>query len=290
MALKAHLIVIDPQNDFMDIAACGADPVGLTSPEGTAFRSTLPIPGALKDMERCARLIDRLGSRLTNIHVTLDTHHVIDVAHAGFWRDADGNPPPPFTLIGHDDIKDGIWSPRNDTYRQRMLYYTAALAAAGKFVLMIWPDHCLIGSWGHGVVDVLMPALQRWERTHFTNIDFVTKGTNIFTEHYGALMAEVPDPRDMSTQLNDNVISLIQQADIIGIAGEASSHCVKTTIEQIVGNIGDAHLSKIHILTDCMSPVSPTPNSPDFPAITQSFFNEMQARGLVLTTHDAFLA
>jgi nicotinamidase-related amidase len=94
----------------------------------------------------------------------------------------------------------------------------------------------------------------------------------------------------MSTQLNDNVISLIQQADMIGIAGEASSHCVKTTIEQIVANIGDAHLSKIHILTDCMSPVPQTPDSPDFPAITQSFFEEMEARGLVLTTHDAFLA
>jgi nicotinamidase/pyrazinamidase len=83
---------------------------------------------------------------------------------------------------------------------------------------------------------------------------------------------------------------VLQEADIIGIAGEASSHCVATTIQQIVDNIGDQHLPKIHILTDCMSPVPQTPGAPDFPAIAQKFLKDMEARGLVLTTSDAFLA
>jgi nicotinamidase-related amidase len=288
--MKAHLIIIDPQNDFCDILAGPDDPVGLALPDGTKFRSSLPVPGALADMGRVAGLIKRVGKRLDDIHVTLDSHRVIDVAHPGFWRNQDGKQPDPFTMIGHDDVKNGIWMPRGQQYRQRMLDYTAALQAAGKFVLMIWPEHCLIGSWGHNVVGVLKDELDAWERSQFANVNYVTKGTNTFTEHYGALMAEVPDPADPSTQLNGEFISVLQDADIIGIAGEASSHCVKTTIEQIVDNIGDGHLSKISLLTDCMSPVPQTPGAPDFPAIAKQFLDDMKARGLTLTTADAFLA
>lgn len=288
--IKAHLVIIDPQNDFMDILAGPGDPVGLALPDGTKFRSTLPVPGALADMGRVAAMVKRIGPRLEDIHVTLDSHMVIDVAHPGFWRDQKGKQPTPFTIISHDDIKNRIWSPRGEQYRQRMLDYTAALAAAGKFLLMVWPEHCLIGGWGHGVEVGLKTVLNDWERAHFANIDYVTKGTNPFTEHYGAMMAEVPDQNDPSTQLNGRFISVLQDADIVAVAGEASSHCVKTTIEQIVDNIGDSHLSKIHILTDCMSPVPQTPGSPDFPAISKQFLVDMQARGLVLTTHDKFLA
>jgi nicotinamidase/pyrazinamidase len=288
--IKADLVIIDPQNDFCDIMAQKGEPVGLALPDGTQFRSTLPVPGALADMGRVAGLVKRVGKRLHDIHVTLDSHRVIDVAHPGFWRDADGKPPAPFTMITSADIKSGMWAPRNQAYRQRMLDYTAALESAGKFMLMIWPEHCLIGSWGHNVVEVLRTELATWERENFATIDFVTKGVNTFTEHYGALMAEVPDPSDPSTQLNGAFLGVLQEADIIGIAGEASSHCVATTIRQIVDNIGDQHLPKIHILTDCMSPVPQSPGSPDFPAIAQSFLKDMQARGLVLTTSDAFLA
>jgi nicotinamidase-related amidase len=273
MALKAHLIVIDPQNDFMDIP-----------------NAALPVAGAVADMERLVKLIARVGHKLEDIHVTLDSHRTNDVAHPGFWKDANGKRPNPFTIISHDDIKNGIWEPRNPAFRKRMLNYTAALAANGKFLLMVWPEHCRIGSWGTQVYPPLFEALSDWERQENATVDYVTKGTSIFTEHYGALMAEVPDPEDASTQLNGDFIAVLQEADIIGIAGEASSHCVKATIEQIVTNIGAQHLGKIQILTDCMSPVPQTPGAPDFPAIAQSFLKDMERQGLVLTTSDKFLA
>ncbi len=287
--LKIDFVVIDGQNDFMDIKALPGDPVGMSLPDGTQFRSALPVPGALADMTRVAELIKRVGPRLNDIHVTLDSHRVIDVAHPGFWRDQDGKPPAPFTMISNMDIKSGMWEPRSRGLRTRMLDYTAKLEAAGKFVLMIWPEHCLIGSWGHNVVDVLRTELAAWERDRFATINFVTKGVNTFTEHYGALMAEVPDPGDPATQLNGGFLGMLQAADVIGLAGEASSHCVMATIQQIVTYIGDQHLKKIHILTDCMSPVPQTPGAPDFPAIAQQFLKDMESRGLVLTTSDEFL-
>jgi len=78
--MNIQMLIIDPQNDFM---------------EGGA----LAVPGATDDMKRTAALIDRIGQKLRKIHVTLDSQHLVDIAHPAFWRDADGNAPDPMTLI-----------------------------------------------------------------------------------------------------------------------------------------------------------------------------------------------
>ncbi len=287
-SIKIHLVIVDPQNDFM-----GNDdglPYAVSLKDGTSLTASLPVKGAVSDMRRLAKLIERIGPRLDDIHVTLDSHRVIDVAHGGMWVDGTGKHPAPFTLIRHDDIVNGIWQPRNPAYRKRMLDYTKALESGGNYLLIIWPEHCLIGTWGHNVQIDLMKVLTRWERTELANVDYVVKGTNPFTEHYGALMAEVPDPDDPSTQLNLDFIKILQDADIVAIAGEASSHCVKATVEQVANNIGDEHLKKIHLLTDCMSPVPSAPGTPDFPAIAESFLKEMAAKGMNLLKSTKFLA
>ena len=285
--LKVHLVIIDGQKDFM-----GNDdgtPHSVKLENGKALTATLPVKGAVSDMKRLAKLVDRVGSRIEDIHASLDSHHVIDVAHGGMWRDENGKSPNPFTLITSNDIKNCIWTPRNPNLRQRMIDYTFALESGGNYFLIIWPEHCLIGTWGHNVQADLAEALLRWERSQYANVDYVVKGTNPYTEHYGALMAEVPDPSDPSTQLNTAFLGVMQDADIIGFAGEASSHCVLTTLKQVVQNIGKEHLKKFHLLTDCMSPVAPAPGTPDFPAIADRFLKEMAVEGMTLTTSTEFL-
>lgn len=283
MNKNIHLLVIDPQVDFMDLP-----------------KSALPVTGANDDMCRLAGLVRRVGHKLTDIHVTLDSHRVIDVGHPGMWENSKGQNPNPFTIISADDIEAGIWRPRNQhckpsqfggqTLGQYMLGYARALARGGKYPLMVWPEHCLIGTPGHNVHEDLAEALRDWERKHFATTDYVTKGTNPFTEHYGALMAEVPMATDPSTGLNTAFLSVLAQADIVVVAGEALSHCVKETVTQIADNIGPEHVKKFHILTDCTSPVPQPPGGPDFPAIAKKWLKEMQARGMTLTTSDKFLA
>src|SRR3989344_5370745 len=205
------------------------------------------------------------------------------------WRDENGKSPNPFTLITSNDISNRIWTPRNPNLRQRMIDYARVLEASGNYLLIIWPEHCLIGTWGHNIHIDLMETLTRWEKTELANVDYVVKGTNPFTEHYGALMAEVPDPEDPSTQLNMDFIKILEEADIVAIAGEASSHCVMATVKQVAANIGEDHLKKFHILTDCVSPVPAAPGTPDFPAIASQFLKDMSKRAMVLTTSVDFL-
>ena len=130
----------------------------------------------------------------------------------------------------------------------------------------------------------------KWERDNFANVDYVTKGTNTFTEHYGALMAEVPDPSDPGTGLNTAFLDVLAQADIVAVAGEALSHCVMSTVNQIADNIGEEQIKKFHILTDCSSPIPQVGAGPDFPAIAQAWLKAMEARGMHLVTSDKFLA
>jgi nicotinamidase/pyrazinamidase len=279
---NVHLLVIDPQKDFMDDAD-----------------SALPVPGANADMLRLAVLIGRLGAKLSAIHITLDTHGVIDVAHPCMWQGKDGKPPPPFTIITRDDIEAGTWKPRKDrskpaglggqTLGAYMLGYARDLARRGNYPLMVWPEHCIVGTPGHAIHTGLARAVHAWERTGFTSANIVAKGVNPYTEHYGALMAEVPVASDPATGLNTAFLDRLNEADVIAIAGEALSHCVKATVDQIAANIGDTNVNKLHILTDCVSPIPRVGAGPDFPALSKAWLASMQARGVTLTTSDAFL-
>lgn len=276
--MKVHLLVIDPQNDFMDQP-----------------NAALPVAGAMNDMKRLAAMVDRVGTKLQKIHVTLDSHHLVDIAHPAFWRDGNGVSPNPLTIISSDAIKDGTWVPRRPELRDYAIGYAEDLERGGKYQLMVWPPHCLIGSWGHNIQADLSAALDRWSEARVRNIDYVTKGTNVLTEHYGALMAEVPIPNDPSTQLNGRFLQMLQEADVIAVAGEASSHCVKATVEQVADNIGAEHIKKFHLLTDAMSPVGAV-TAPDgsiivdFPAIADKFLKDMASRGMKLSSTVDFLA
>jgi nicotinamidase/pyrazinamidase len=271
--LNIHLVIIDPQNDFCDIPG-----------------ATLPVTGANDDMIRLAKLVGRVGSKLADIHVTLDSHRLIDIAHPAWWMDENGNQPKPFTLIPAANIVSGILTPRNPAFRKRTIEYAKALESKPEnYQICVWPPHCLIGTWGHNVHTVLNEALQGWSDREYAMVDYVTKGSNPWTEHYGALMAEVPDPEDPGTTLNTGFLQTLAEADIVAVGGEASSHCVLKTVKQIAENIGEEHIKKFHLLTDCMSPVGAVPGA-DFPKIAEAFMREMKSKGMTLTTSTDFLS
>ena len=285
--MNIHLVGVDPQNTFMGNADGSAYQLQLLN--GSAYTAALPVPGAVDDMKRAATMIRRVGDKITDIHVTLDSHHRMHIAHPYMWRDANGKPPQPFTIIMAADVGT-IWFARNPGHQKRLKEYVTNLEATGKFLHCIWPPHGLIGTWQHNVYQELEDALAEWEIKNMGVVDYVTKGSSVWTEHFGAVMAQVPDPNDPSTQLNAEFIKTLQEADMIGFFGEALSHCVKTTVEQVADNIGDEHVKKMILITDCMSSVAKAPGTPDFPAIGQQFLADMQARGMTLMTSRDFLA
>lgn len=280
MRPNIHLLIIDPQNDFCDLPASHlpADPH-----TGQPVAPALPVAGAHEDMRRLADFIGQAADVLGGITVTLDSHHRVDIAHPTFWRRADGAPVVPFTPITARQVRDGEFLPRAADALPRTLAYLDALEANGRYTLMVWPVHCEIGSWGHNVHADVRAACNRWAEQTLGAVDFVVKGHNPWTEHYSAMQAEVPDEHDPDTQLNRTLIERLDRAELILVAGEAGSHCVKATTEHLVDHLPSGRADKVVLLADCMSPVA------GFQAQHDAFIDAMRARGVSVSDTRAAL-
>lgn len=269
---RIHLVIVDPQNDFCDLPAdhCPALPGG-----GAGFRApALAVAGAHADMLRLSALIAEGGDGLTEISVTLDSHHHVDIAHPTFWLADGGAGVAPFTRIRAADVRTGRYAPRDGTALPRVLAYLEALEAAGRYVHMVWPVHCEIGTWGHNVHEDVRRAYNRWEEKYGRIVAKVIKGTNPWTEHYSVIQAEVPVADDASTQLNTAFVERIRQADRVLFGGEAASHCVRATVEHLVGILPASEAGKLVLLTDCMSPVT------GFAGQCEAFIDAVRGRGV----------
>lgn len=279
MASTTQLLVIDPQNDFCDLPAdwWPAPLPGRPAATGPA----LPVAGAHADMQRLAGWIDQHAARLDGITVTLDSHQAYDVAHPAFWQQRDGSAVAPFTPITAAQVRSGDFTPRDAAALPRVLHYLDALEAEGRYTLMVWPLHCEIGSWGHGVHADVLEACRRWQAAQQCAVHHVFKGMNPWSEHYSAIRAEVPDPHDPGTGLNRALLTHLAAFDTVVIAGEASSHCVRATVEHIVQHSGMAP-DRLVLLTDCMSPVT------GFEAAHDGLVQQMRDLGVRCTSSTAF--
>lgn len=278
---STQLLIIDPQNDFCDLpnAWRPTDPV-----RGARIDPALPVPGAHADLLRLAAFIGDAGAHLDDITVTLDSHNRLHIAHPTFWQRSDGGEVAPFTPITAADVRAGAFRPRDPQAAVRALAYLDALEARGRYTLMVWPVHCEIGSWGHGVHPAVRAAYNAWETAQLRVVRKVAKGTNLWTEHYSALQAEVPVDEDPDTRLNVGLLDVLDGADTLFVAGEAGSHCVKATVEDLADHLPGRRLERLVLLTDCMSPVA------GFQAQHDAFLGGMAARGARLATSTEALA
>lgn len=241
-------------------------------------------------MSRLANMIKLHGSKIDDIRVTLDSHQRVHIAHPICWQDKDGNHPSPFTMISEADVT-GVnpkWKAYNPAWQKRQVDYVKALATGGRYILVIWPPHCLIGSVGHAVFPVLGDALNHWQDSNFGMIDFVTKGSNPFTEHYSVVKADVPDASDPTTNVNTSLIKRLEDADVILVAGEALSHCVRNSVMDIIQEFGNEYAKKFVILTDATSPVGDLPGSTMFEDMGRDFIKEVTALGARTSTTTTF--
>ncbi len=256
--MSLHLLIIDAQRDFCD-GPC---------------KGSLAIPGADADMSRLAVMVRRLAPRIDMVHATMDAHHAMDIAHPIWWRDDAGDSPAPFTIITAADIENGIWTTRDPARLTRSLDYVRQLQAHGNYPLCIWPPHCLIASTGQCLHPQLFEALCDWESIHLAQVNFASKGSNPWTEHYSAIQAEVPDPADAGSLPNTALIQALAKADTVAVAGEALSHCVRATVCDIVDALGDDWLKRLIFLVDASSSV------PGFEAESAEFLEKMRGRGM----------
>jgi nicotinamidase-related amidase len=252
--LRSALLIIDPQNDFC-------------APDGSLY-----VPGADDDMQRLVQFMHLSGHLIDHIVVTLDSHTRISIFHPSWFQDSEGNSPPPFTIISSQDLMNKRWVPRYEP--EWTPAYIDQLESQGAFQHTIWPEHVLIGTWGHSVFPPLMEAILQWSSTYQRRYTPVVKGLSDKTEHYGIFAAQVVRPDEPQTSVNRQLITHLNDFDRIYVAGEASSHCVATSIHQLFEHAPQL-ISRCVLLEDCTSPV------PGFEHLSFGTYQQAREMGMV---------
>jgi nicotinamidase-related amidase len=226
--------------------------------------------GAVDDNRRLCEFIYRNMGEITQITATMDTHNAMQIFHAIFLVDKNGEHPAPYTDVSAQDVRTGRWrfNPALaglfgisvEEGQERLQYYVNKLEEVEKYSLTIWPYHAMLGGIGHALVSSVGEALFFHSIARLAPPHFEIKGDRSFTEHYSAIGPEVErGPHgEILGQHNDKFVEMLKEVDRLVIAGQAKSHCVAWTIADLLADLrkeDPALAQKICLLEDCSSPV-----------------------------------
>lgn len=205
------LLIIDPQNDFVD------------------YRGSLFVPGAEGVIIRLCDYIKNHGEEYDHIVVTQDTHRRCHISLSNGWTH---KPKPGSKVIKAVDSEFEI------TAKDATLIYTGT-------GVNIWPDHCIIGTWGHCFPDSLVDALSEWEIKKRRGVFYQRKGEDCGYEAFSALTKEqMTGVKPEWRKWDDRVID---------VCGFCKDICVAETIKDLVGFGKEEHVT-------LLSPLSATLN------------------------------
>lgn len=255
---KICLLAIDVQNTFC-------------IPDFELFVGGQSGMGAVHDNVRLCEFIYRNLGSITAIAPTMDTHTAVQIFHAEFWVNEAGENPAPMTNIHLQDVQQGQWRVNpaiapalaEDNYDKLQAYglhYVKQLDERGKYPLTIWPYHSMLGGIGHALVSAVEEACFFHNLARNSQTRFEVKGSNPFTENYSVLSPEVlqDEAGRAIAQKNSSLIEKLLAFDKVVIAGQAKSHCVAWTVDDLLREIQarEAALAKkVYLLEDCTSPV-----------------------------------
>ena len=303
-----------PYEDRAREAAAWADEHGLGRAADDAFRlcvlavdiqNTFCIPdfelfiagrsgtGAVDDNRRLCEFVYRNLGTITQVFPSLDTHHAMQVFHAIWLVDEHGNHPDPYTLVSAQDVATGRWQMNAavaealgidvDYADRHLTYYTRRLAEGGKYDLTIWPYHAMLGGIGHALVSAVEEAVFFHGLARYSNPEFQVKGDNPLTEHYSLLGPEVTEGPD-GDRLGGKNAKLIEKLltfDAVVVAGQAKSHCLAWTIDDLLGDedVREQLAERTYLLEDCTSPVV-VPGVVDYTDEADAAFERYAAAGM----------
>ena len=280
-SLRICLLAVDVQNTFC-------------IPGFELFVGGRSGTGAVDDNRRLCEFTYRNLGAITQVVPSLDTHRAMQVFHAVWLVDAEGNHPDPYTLVSAEDVESGRWrvnpaaaaslgyEPQDA--QEVLRHYTRRLAEGGKYELTIWPYHALLGGIGHALVSAVEEAFFFHGIARSSQPAFQLKGQHPLTEHYSMLGPEVtegPDGEELAGK-NTALIADLLEFDAVIVAGQAKSHCVAWTIDDLLeGDDGRVErlAHRVYLLEDCSSPVV-VPDVVDYTDEADAAFERFAAAGM----------
>ena len=229
------LLIIDAQRDFIDTE-----------------KGALAVKGAYYDIKRIIKFIYDNIESLSSIYATMDTHRYDSIFHPFLWKKPNGEYAEPFTEITLEKIENSEIIP---VYKDIQTEYIKKLKEQGSQNLIIWQYHCIYATDGWLIEKQLSNMLTFFEVSKKTSIKKIIKGTDKFTEMYGAIKPEVIT--NSKNQYDDSWVKEIKDYDKIFVCGEAKDYCVYETIKQFCEMYKSEKniTEKIYMLKNCSSSI-----------------------------------
>jgi nicotinamidase-related amidase len=280
-AFRLCLLLVDVQNTFC-------------IPGFELFVGGRSGTGAVDDNRRLCEFMYRNLGTITKILPSLDTHHAMQVFHAVWLVDDQGNHPAPYTLVSPEDVEAGRWKFNGavaealgidgDYAARHLVHYTRRLAEGGKYNLTVWPYHAMLGGIGHALVSAVEEAVFFHGMARYSRPEFQVKGDKPLTEHYSMLGPEVTEGPDGDPigRKNSELIDTLLSFDAVVVAGQAKSHCLAWTIDHLLSDdhVRERRLAEhTYLLEDCTSPVV-VPGVVDYTDEADAAFARYEAAGL----------
>jgi nicotinamidase/pyrazinamidase len=216
------------------------------------------VEGAREDVDRAAAFLKARSDWIAGIALSYEAHKKYKSAHHVVnWKDQSGNNPPPFSSISYEDVESGKWLPVYFS-KEEMLELLARRALYDLRSFTVWPVHGGELTEGGAIHPVLMEAVQEWAAVadHWKGLHYFPKGSHPLYEENSALLAELPEMPDYNVgnwygwfmwsasgepskdetppmtkpNVNMKLFQLLNNADKVWWAGEASTHCLGDTI------------------------------------------------------------
>jgi nicotinamidase-related amidase len=273
------LLAVDVQNTFC-------------IPDFELFVGGRSGSAAVDDSRRLCEWIYRNLGSITRVLASLDTHHAMQVFHAIWLVDEEGRHPPPYTLVSAEDVASGRWRVNEAVAdalgldagyaRRHLADYTRRLAEGGKYDLTVWPYHAMLGGIGHALVSAVEEAIFFHGVARHSRPEFHVKGDNPLTEHYSVLGPEVTEGPDGDRlgEEEPGFIATLRSFDAVVIAGQAKSHCVAWTIDDLLMHDELRQLAECsYLLEDCTSPIV-VPGVVDYTEQADAAFARYEAAGM----------
>lgn len=279
--LRVGLLLVDVQNTFC-------------IPGFELFVAGASGQAAVDDNRRLTEFIYRNLGSITQIVPSLDTHHAMQIFHAAWLTDDQGNRPDPMTQVTAEDAAKGRWRVDPESalaagvdpdYAQRHLeHYTRQLADSGKYDLTVWPYHAMLGGIGHALVSSVEEAVFFHGLARKSSPRFTVKGELALTEHYSMLGPEVTEGPD-GDRIGGTDHALVETLvgfDAVIVAGQAKSHCLAWTIDDLLAHhsVQEQQLAeRTYLLEDCTSPIV-VPGVVDYTGEADAAFERYAAAGM----------
>ena len=251
---RVSLLIVDAQKDFC-------------FPEGTLYVGGRSGRGAIEDNARLAEFIYHNLASISDITTTMDSHLPYQIFFTSFWLDREGGAFPEYTIVTAEMVASGEARPNPALapalaagdyawLRDQAEFYCRELARTSKYQLTLWPYHVLLGTDGHALAGVIAEACLFHSFARQSPLHVEVKGTHPLTENYSVLKPEVLTARDGRPLARQNtaLLARLHEVDALVFAGQAASHCVRWTIDDIYAEIRYADpraADRITILRDC---------------------------------------